>query len=96
MTISQLDTDEQRAKFTQWLSDEETVIAVFENKNIELADKTMGDRIAMAFDISHDDDLVVGETRAPDTSSFIGWRYILVAKCYTAEDVIKAMKGEES
>lgn len=89
--MSRLSQSQQRKKFTEWLSDGESWIGVFENQL--LGDPHAGERIAMAFDNSDYDKARFG-MRAPDTRELIGWRYTLVAKCRTVDCAVEAMAEE--
>ena len=82
-----------KATFQRWLEDPTTWIGVFENKALDSAD--CGMRFALAFDVSNLDDATIGETRAPDTAMGMGWRYLLVAKCASVEEVMEAMQFED-
>lgn len=78
--------------FDRWLSDGQTCIGVFENKAMDSA--TAGMRTALSYELSQWDQLVVGKTTAPDSKFGAGWKFLLVAKCKTTDEALKAMEGE--
>lgn len=72
----------------QWLLDGQTWIAVFENKDMNNGD--FGRRVAFPFDNAVKGRAKLGETKAPDAPGIgLGWRYILIAICDTAEEAAK-------
>lgn len=78
--------DEQRAALVRWLADGRTEIGIFENKALDSAD--LGRRVAIAFEKGALDTAEIGFCRAPDMSNFIGWKYVLVAKCGTVDEAM--------
>lgn len=77
--------------FKRWLADGESWIGVFEN--IDLGHPDLGLRIARVFDLSEIDKADIGRTRAPDHASIgLGWRYALIAVCYTVEEACEKME----
>ena len=68
-------------------------IGVFEGA--DLSDRrTLGLRFGMLFDGSDWDAAELGKTCAPDTRMGLGWRFLLKAKCRTANEAAKAMQHE--
>lgn len=71
-----------------------TTVGVFQNK--DLGHIEIGRKVAMPFDSDDFQKAKIGETRCPDNPTIgLGWRYILIAKCDTLEEVVDAMKEEE-
>ncbi len=69
-----------------------TWVGVFECNALDSSE--LGRRTAFPFDTSQFDQATLG-TRAPDTKSFIGWKYGLIAKCRTAEEALMWLRREE-
>jgi hypothetical protein len=80
---------EQIAKFTQWLSDGESWIGVYEKQS----SPEQGKRVAFGFDIKDWDRAKIGD-HGPNLDSFTGWHYRLVAKCLTPQEAADAMAEE--
>ena len=78
-----------KARFEHHLADGETWIGIFENRALDSADA--GRRVAMFFGMDQWDATELG-SRAPDTPSFIGWKYGLVVKAKTSEEALEAMR----
>lgn len=84
-----------RVTFTRWLSDGQTAIGIFENKDLTHPD--LGRRVAFPFAASMSDTLAVGKTFAPDNpETGLGWRYILVQIATDADEALAAMGIEEA
>lgn len=80
----------------RWLADPDTWVGVFENA--DLGHRDIGLRCAFPFALSDGsfEKAEIGKTRAPDGRTIgLGWRYILVAKCRTTDEVLAAMKPQE-
>ena len=67
-------------------------IAVFENH--DLGSMNVGHRFALPFDQADVAKMEIGKSRAPDGPYGMGWRYLLVAKPATADELIDAMRFE--
>jgi len=80
--------------FESWMQDGETWIGIFQNQAFDSGD--FGQRVAMAFDNSQFEEAEVGKTTAPDNKAGgLGWKYILVKKCRTAEAAMEATHPKE-
>ena len=81
--------------FDRWLEDEGDWIGVFENKALDSA--TCGQRCAIPFTQEGWDQAVVGKTSAPDMQvppiSGIGWKFILIGKCKTKDEVLVLLEN---
>lgn len=88
-----MNTETPREAVTRWLSDGDTWVGVFENKELG---PSLGHRFALPFALSDGsfDKVEVGKSRAPDTRFYIGWRYILVAKCKTVDEVMALIEED--
>jgi hypothetical protein len=76
--------------FEKWLEDGESWIGVFECHALD--SEFVGQRIAFCFDSKQWERAVIGKTRAPDNRrTGPGWKFILVAKCETVEDAVRAL-----
>ena len=64
-------------------------VGVFENH--DLGHSNIGMRFGLIYGADQDEKATIGKTHAPDTSFGPGWRYLLVAKCYTADETKEAM-----
>jgi hypothetical protein len=70
-----------------------TTVGVFQNKDLGHPD--IGRKVAMPFDYDEFQTAEIGTTRCPDNPTVgLGWRYILVAKCDTLQEVVDAMVEE--
>lgn len=74
--------------FERWLSDGKTWVGVFENQAFDSAG--FGDRFAVSFDMADFDKAKLGD-RAPDTSMGLGWKFALLGKARTVEEVFTFM-----
>ena len=81
---------EDQKKVDRWFADGKTWVGVFENK--DLGHQNQGHRIGLPFDIARKSTAVLNHSHAPDGSYGLGWRYILVAKCTTTQEVIDNLK----
>ena len=79
-------------RFKHHLADGETWIGIFENKALDSA--STGHRVAVFFDMSQWDAAEIG-SRAPDTSTFIGWKYQLIGKAKTVEEAFSYMNFDD-
>jgi hypothetical protein len=90
------DDDKNRKIIEVWFTDPDTWVGIFENH--DLGHPQQGLRCAFPFRIS-DGSMSwseIGKTRAPDGRTIgLGWRYILVAKCTTADEALKSLRGDE-
>ena len=78
------ETTEQR--LARWFADGDTTVCVFENK--DLGHSQVGRRIALPYSKADAEAMAIGTSRAPDiTSVGLGWRYILVGRARTPEEV---------
>lgn len=81
--IREAERQAAKAKIQSWL-DEGNIVGVFECKALDSVHA--GTRFALPFDRAHDHDLVLGKTRAPDTTTFgMGWKFLLELKTTDAE-----------
>jgi hypothetical protein len=78
-------------KIKEWLSDGNTWVAGFENMAPDSF--SLGDRCLFPINNGFWDKVTVGETRAPDTDQFIGWRYVLQQKFRDAQKAYDWYKG---
>lgn len=89
------DTDQARGTFERWLSDGESWIGCFENK--DFGSRDMGSRVALCFDDSQWDAVELGG-RAPDVNlspiNGIGWRWLLIAKTRAVDEVLDLVFGD--
>lgn len=87
-----------RETLERWIADGETWIGVFENH--DLGHPEIGRRIAFPFSTKDGsfEAAEVNKTRAPDSRHIgLGWRYILIAKCTTADEAFMSVfTGERS
>jgi len=82
-----------RETFERWLSDGTTWIGIFENHDLGHSD--LGRRIARPYDASQEEVAKLKSTTASDHKAIgFGWRYILVAKCHTADEAIAALEAK--
>ena len=82
------------ARFQTFLADGTSWIGIFENH--DLGDAGVGTRIAFLFDDIYWERCVINITRAPETKTTgFGWRYILIAKCRTAEHALAVLNRTE-
>lgn len=83
-----------REAVTRWLAEPDTWVGVFENH--DLGHPNVGHCFAIPFRLSDGsfEQAEIGKTRAPDTSLYIGWRYILIAKCKTVDEVMQRISEE--
>jgi hypothetical protein len=89
------DDQKQRLLIASWFNDADTWVGVFENHDLGHPDR--GLRCAFPFAISDGsmEKSIVGQTRAPDGRIIgMGWRYLLVAKCSTAEEALAHLRNE--
>jgi hypothetical protein len=76
--------------FLRWLKDGKSWIGIFENQ--DLGHPEGGRRVALQYDESQWDKAERGSGHAPDHATYgFGWRYLLVAKCRTADAALKEM-----
>ncbi len=82
---------DMNATIDRWFTDPDPGdwAGVFENH--DLGHENLGMRFALFYGADQDEKAVVGETHAPDTSFGLGWRYLLVAKCHTADETKEEM-----
>jgi hypothetical protein len=70
---------------TRWFEDPDTIVGVFENK--DMSHPWLGHRVAFAFHQHQEQQLAVGQTRAPDNPAIgLGWRYVLVGIARSLDD----------
>jgi hypothetical protein len=87
-------TKEARDIIERWLKNEDNIIGVFECQALD--SQYIGQRFAIPFSKSQEDVMVVGKTRAPDGTQFgPGWKFILVAKSFVTDDIVKALENKE-
>lgn len=67
-----------RAKIEEWFADPDTAVCVFENR--DLGHRDLGARCALPFTLADAARMEIGVSRAPDTKTMIGWRWVLVGK----------------
>jgi len=77
-------------KLYSWLASGDTWVGVFENHDLGHADR--GRRVAMPFSMADYQRADIGSTHAPDMPGIgLGWRYILIAKCRSADDALHVL-----
>lgn len=86
---SETKPEDSAEQIVRWFQDRDTWVGVFENH--DLGHPKVGAKVAAPFSKSQLDVAIIGRTHMPDTPTIIGWRYILIAKCLTAEDAIKTL-----
>ena len=83
------ETTEQR--LARWFADGDTTVCVFENK--DLGHRDLGRRIALPYSKADAEAMAIGTSRAPDSPhAGIGWRYILVGRAHSPEEVDALLK----
>lgn len=75
--------------FKKWFSDEDTIVGIFENHAMDSAN--CGEKIALSFSKSQEHLMKIGSSRAPDTSTIIGWKYILQHIAYSPEEALELL-----
>lgn len=93
--MSETDQHKTRQAIERWFADGDTWVGVFENH--DLGSQQVGVRCAFPFTLSNGsmEASRVGSTKAPDGSRIgMGWRYVLVAKCRTADEAMAALFRE--
>ena len=78
-------------RLIRWFTDPDTWVGVYENK--ELGHPDLGHRIAYPYTLESFDKAKIGD-RAPDTRQYIGWRYLLIAKCRTVEECLQHLEHD--
>ena len=63
---------------------------VFENHDLGHPD--LGRKLGLMFPIEQWSEVTIGKTCAPDTEIGLGWRYLLVAMCKTADEANAAFE----
>ena len=84
------ETTEQR--LARWFADGDTVVCVFENKDLGHYD--IGRRIALPYTKAIAESVAIGTSRAPDSDVGLGWRYILVGRAHSPEEVTALLDRE--
>ena len=81
-----------KEKIAQWLQGH-TAVGVFQNK--DLGHPQVGRKVAIPYDYDDLQEAEIGKTTCHDTAELgLGWRYILIAKCQTLQEVVDAMQEE--
>jgi len=90
MTDTKISTD-MDATIDRWFTDPDPGdwVGVFENQDMGHPD--LGMKFGMLYGADQDDKATIMKTHAPDTTFGLGWRYLLVAKCHTADEAKEAM-----
>ena len=76
-------------RIARWLADGATTVCVFENK--DLGSRNVGHRFAAPYAKADAEAMAIGASRGPDTSFGLGWRYILIGRGNTVEEVERLM-----
>ena len=80
--------DQHRAQFARMLSDPDTVIVCFENR--DLTSRGAGDRVSFPYTTEVAAQIVLGHSQAPDHPNYgLGWRYLAVAKSTTVDEALE-------
>ena len=85
-------TETAQETFARWFKDSDTVVGVFENRDLGHVD--LGRRIAFPYRKGQGGALLdgVGKLQAPDSSQGLGWRYLLTEVAFTADAAEAAMQ----
>lgn len=78
----------QRETLLRWFKDPDTWVGVYQNKDLTSPD--VGRRIAYSFSVRDLDKVAIGSA-APDTKFCIGWRYRLIQKCGSYQEVLDCL-----